>query len=98
MMGDTHDDPTDHSRTTQPRAGIAMKDNLFWPGLILLVLAMLGIISTAAAAAYRHYEWLATTVLIAVLGAVAGALWLFMEQRRVERIEAQWDKARRGPR
>ena len=69
-MGDTHDDPTDHSRTTQPHAGIAMKDNFFWPGLILLVVAMFGLISTAATAAYRHYEWLSTTVLIAVLGAV----------------------------
>jgi hypothetical protein len=83
VMGDTHDDPTDHARTTQPHAGIAMKDNFFWPGLILLVVAMVGLISTAATAAYRHYEWLSTTVLIAVLGAVAGALWLVMENRRV---------------
>ena len=92
-MGDTHDDPTDHARTTQPHAGIAMKDNFFWPGLILLAVATFGLISTAAAAAYRHYEWLSTTVLIAVLGAVAGALWLVMEHRRVTRIEAQWHAA-----
>jgi hypothetical protein len=92
-MGDTHDDPTDHSRTAQPHAGIAMKDNFFWPGLILLVVAMLGLISTAATAAYRHYEWLTTTVLIAILGAVAGALWLVIENRRVKRIEAQWEAA-----
>ena len=98
VMGDTHDDPTDHSRTTQPHAGIAMKDNFFWPGLILLVVAMFGLISTAATAAYRHYEWLSTTVLIAVLGAVAGALWLVMENRRVTRIEAQWDTAHPGSR
>jgi 4-amino-4-deoxy-L-arabinose transferase-like glycosyltransferase len=97
-MGDTNNDPTDHSRTTQPHAGIAMKDNFFWPGLILLVVAMFGLISTAAAAAYRHYEWLSTTVLIAVLGAVAGALWLVMEHRRVTRIEAQWDAAHPGSR
>ena len=32
-MGDTHHDPSDHSRTTQPHAGIVMKDNFFWPGL-----------------------------------------------------------------
>jgi uncharacterized membrane protein len=89
-MGDTHDDPTDHARTTQPHAGIAMKDNFFWPGLILLVVAMLGLISTAAVAAYRHYEWLCTTFLVALLGAVAGALWLLMEHRRVTRIEVQW--------
>ena len=25
-MGDTDHDPTDHSRTTQPHAGIAMKE------------------------------------------------------------------------
>jgi uncharacterized membrane protein len=98
VMGDTHDDPTDHSRTTQPHAGITVKDNFFWPGLILLVVAMFGVISTAAAAAYRHYEWLSTTVLIAVLGAVAGALWLVMELRRVTRIDAQWAAAHPGSR
>src|SRR5882757_5371966 len=97
-MGDTHHDPTDHSRTAQPHAGIAMKDNFFWPGLILLVVSMCGLIGTAAAAAYRQYEWLATTVLIAVLGAVAGALWLAMENRRVMRIEAQWDATHPGSR
>jgi 4-amino-4-deoxy-L-arabinose transferase-like glycosyltransferase len=95
-MGDTHDDPTDHSRITQPHAGIAMKDNFFWPGLILLTVATFGMISTAAAAAYRHYEWLATTVLIAVLGAVAGALWILVEDRRVTRIDER--VARRTPR
>ncbi len=87
MVGDTHHDPTDHSRTTQPHAGIAMKDNFFWPGLILLAVAVFGMISTAAAAAYRHYEWLATTLLIAVLGTVAGTLWLVVEHRRVTRID-----------
>ena len=55
-MGDTHHDPTDHSRTTQPHAGIAMKDNFFWPGLILLAVSAFGMICTAAAAAYRRYE------------------------------------------
>ena len=86
-MGDTHHDPTDHSRTTQPHAGITMKDNFFWPGLILLAVAVSGMISTVAAAAYRHYEWLATTGLVAVLGTVAGALWFVMERRRVTRID-----------
>ena len=44
-MGDTHHDPTDHSRTTQPHAGITMKDNLFWPGFILLAVALSGVIA-----------------------------------------------------
>jgi uncharacterized membrane protein YcjF (UPF0283 family) len=88
-MGDTHNDPTDHSRTTQPHAGIAMKDNFFWPGLILLAVAGAGMMLTVAAAAYQRYEWLATTVLVAVLGTVAGALWFVMELRRVRRIEKE---------
>lgn len=92
-MGDTHHDPTDHSRTTQPHAGLAMKDNFFWPGLILLAVSTFGIISTVVAAAYRHYEWLAATALIAVLGALAGALWIAVEQRRVTGIEKQWHAA-----
>jgi len=86
-MGDTHHDPTDHSRTTQPHAGIVMKDNFFWPGLVLLVVAMFGLISTVVAAAYRDYEWLATTVLVTVLGTVAGVLWRVVENRRVTRVE-----------
>jgi 4-amino-4-deoxy-L-arabinose transferase-like glycosyltransferase len=97
-MGDTHDDPTDHSRTTQPHAGIVLKDNFFWPGLILLAVATLALIGTAAAAAYRHYEWLSTTVFIALLGTVTGALWFVVENRRVTRIEAQWDATRESNR
>jgi uncharacterized membrane protein YqjE len=61
--------------------------------LILLAVSAFGMICTAAAAAYRHYEWLTTTTLIAVLGAVAGALWIVVEQRRVTRIEEQWHAA-----
>jgi hypothetical protein len=49
-----------------------------------------GMISTTAAAAYGHYEWLATTVLVAVLGTVAGALWFVVERRRVARIDERW--------
>ena len=94
VMGDRHHDPTDHFRTTQPHAGITMKDNLLWPGFIPLAVALSGMISTAAVAAYGHYEWLATTVLIAVLGTVAGALWVLVELRRVARIDAQWLRRR----
>jgi uncharacterized membrane protein YcjF (UPF0283 family) len=89
-MGDRHHDPTDHYRTTQPHAGFTMKDNLYWPGFILLVVALGGMISTTAAAAYGHYEWLATTILVAVLGTVAGVLWFLVEYRRVTRIDDQW--------
>ncbi|MCV7257948.1 UsfY protein [Mycobacterium shimoidei] len=67
-----------------------MKDNLFWPGFILLGVATFGIICTVAAAAYERYEWLPTTVLVAVLAAVAAGLWFIVETRRIARIEEQW--------
>lgn len=89
-MGDTHHDPTDYSRTTLPHAGLVMKDNFFWPGLILLAVAAFGMISTAVAASYRHYEWLTTTIVISVLGLIAGALWFVVEHRRVARIEERF--------
>lgn len=101
-MGDTHHDPTDHHRTTQPHAGITMKDNFFWPGLILLAVGTFGMMAAVAAAAYQRYEWLSTTVLIAVLGAIAGVLWMVVENRRVIVIEKHWHaehpdgKARKG--
>jgi uncharacterized membrane protein YcjF (UPF0283 family) len=47
-------------------------------------------ISTTAAAAYGHYDWLATTSLVAVLGTVAGTLWFVVEYRRVARIDERW--------
>jgi len=93
VMGDRHHDPTDHFRTTQPHAGITMKDNLFWPGFILLIVALSGMIGTAVVAAYGHYEWLPTTVLVAVLATVAGALWFVVELRRVTRIDEHWHVA-----
>ncbi|WP_231965210.1 protein UsfY [Mycobacterium sp. E3339] len=96
-MGDRHHDPTDHFRTTQPHAGMTMKDNLLWPGLGLLAVGVAGMISTAAVAAYGHYEWLAMTVLVAVLGTVAGALWCAAERRRVARIDERVGRRRRLP-
>ena len=53
---------------------------------------------TAVAAGYRHYEWLSTTILIAVLGLVAGALWFVVEHRRVTRIDEQYTSQTPKPR
>ena len=89
-MGDTHHDPMDHSRTTHQHAGISMKDNFYWPGLILLAVGMLGMIATVAAAAYQHPELIATTALIAALATTLGTLWLVGERRRVTHIEERW--------
>ncbi|WP_156685725.1 protein UsfY [Mycobacterium sp. Marseille-P9652] len=92
-MGSRHRDPTDHFRTVLPHAGITMKDNLYWPGFILLAVAVSGMIGATVTAAYRHYEWLATTTLVAVLGTIAAAMWFVVETRRVRRIDDRWSIA-----
>jgi protein-S-isoprenylcysteine O-methyltransferase Ste14 len=97
-MGDTHHDPTDHDRTTHQHAGIAVKNNFFWPGFVLLLVAMLGMVSTVVAAAYRQYEWIGTTVLISVLATIAGALWLLVELRHVSGVDQQSVRASDGRR
>jgi hypothetical protein len=89
-MGDTHLDPTDHSRTTQQHCGEAMIDTYFWPGFFLLAVSVLAVIGCVAAAAYRHTELLLTTGSIGAGAAIAGAAWVAMERRRVRRIEARW--------
>lgn len=96
-MGDTNLDPADHFRTAQPHAGLAVKDNFYWPGLILLVVAAFGLTGVVVATAYRRYEWVSTMVLIAVLGAIAATLWFVLENRRVMRIEDQWTADHRLP-
>jgi uncharacterized membrane protein YcjF (UPF0283 family) len=70
-----------------------MKDNFFWPGFILLAVALSGVISTAIAAAYQHYEWLGTTVLVTALATIAGGLWFLLEIRHVGILEEQWERA-----
>lgn len=88
-MGDTHHDPTDRHRSAHPRAGLVMKDNFFWPGFILMAVALNGIIGGVLVAAYQHYEWLTATLLVAALGSIAAALWFIVELRHVAQLEKQ---------
>lgn len=66
-----------------------MKDNFFWPGFILLGFAFFGIIGAVVVGAYQHYEWLTATVLVAILGTTAAALWFVIELRHVTQLEEQ---------
>lgn len=72
-----------------------MKDNFLWAGYALLTIAMFGVIAAVLAAAYRHYEWLAPTVLITVLAVIAGTLWLVVELRHITAIDERWERDRR---
>ena len=89
-MGDTHHDPTDHSRTYQPHAGESMIDVYFWPGFFLIAVGVVAVVAFVAALAYQRPELLVWAGLTAVLTVSGGVSWLGVERRRVRRIEARW--------
>jgi hypothetical protein len=89
-MGDTHRDPTDHSRTHHPYAGESMIDVYFWPGLFLIAVGVLALVGCISALAYRNTDLLIWAGLTAGLTFAGGVSWLAVEHRRVRRIEAQW--------
>ena len=51
---ETDKNPTDHSRTTQPRAGEWFKNARDLPGLASMALAVLALVVCLAAAAYGN--------------------------------------------
>jgi hypothetical protein len=89
-MGDTHIDPTDHSRTHIQHAGESMIDVYFWPGLFLIAVGVVAIVGFIAALAYHQSDLLVWAGVTALLTFGGGISWLAVERRRVRRIEARW--------
>lgn len=89
MKGAYHD-PTDHSRTTQPHAGESMIDTLWFPGLILIGVGVVGLAAIVAAAAYGHQDKVLALALVTGAVVTAGGLLIALERRRVKRIEKRW--------
>ncbi|HUO36380.1 MAG TPA: protein UsfY [Mycobacterium sp.] len=92
-MGDTYQDPVDHSRTHHQHAGESMIDTYSWPGFFLLAVGLIALAGCVAAAAYHHSEWLLTAGVVALATVGAGSAWLAIEHRRVRRNEARWHAA-----
>lgn len=91
---DTQKNPTDHSRTTQPRAGEWFKDPRDVPGPVLIAIGVLAVVFCLAAAAngyaaYGYTGWAISMGLVAILVGTAGAAWLLVEDRRLRRVEAE---------
>lgn len=85
----THDH-TDHCRTTQPRAGEWLKNGRGVPGIAIMAVGVLAVVSGDAGAAYRSPAW-SLAMGVAALGALSvGAGWVFAEGRRVRRVEIRW--------
>jgi len=95
-MKGAHRDPIDHSRTTMPRAGESMIDTLWFPGLILIALGVVGLAAIVAAAAYGNMSLVLPIALVAGALTTAGGGLIALEHRRVLRIERTWQADHRS--
>jgi hypothetical protein len=89
-MADTSPDPVDHARTTRQHAGESMKNGANAPGLALLAAGVIATVVCLAAMATGYDSVAVVAALIAILGYIAGAVWLAVAHRRVRAIEQQW--------
>lgn len=89
MKGAYHD-PVDHARTCQPRAGESFIDTLWFPGLLLIALGVVGLAAIVAAAAYGQGHLVLPLALVTGAVVTAGGGLIALEHRRVLRIERLW--------
>lgn len=79
--------PVDHYRTANPRAGEWFKNTRDLLGLLLLALGVVGVVACLAAAAHQRTQLAIGTGIAAGLALACGAVWLYIEGRRIGRIE-----------
>ncbi|BCI51676.1 hypothetical protein NIIDNTM18_09540 [Mycolicibacterium litorale] len=89
-MKGAHHDPIDHSRTCQPRAGESFIDTLWFPGLVLIALGVIGLAAIVASAAYGQTDLVLPLALVTGAVVTAGGGLIALEHRRVLRIERLW--------
>ncbi len=87
---DNHQHSTDYSRTTQPRAGEWFKNSRDLLGLFLLAAGVVAVVMCLAAAAHGKTDSAIGAGIGAVIALTGGAAWLFIEGRRIRRIDVQW--------
>jgi hypothetical protein len=89
-MGDTYRDPVDHLRTTRPLAGESLIDVLHWPGYLMVVAGVIGVVGSLAAFGTGHDQQGMTAGVLAVAVTVLGLVWLAIEHRRIRKIADRW--------
>lgn len=87
-MADTSEDPVDHSRTHMPRAGESMKDARSLPGYVAIGLAVAAFCGCLGASAVGNITWAVPLGVVALVVAIAGGMWVYLEHRRAARIAA----------
>lgn len=89
-----HHDPVDHARTYHPRAGESMIA-LWFPGLLLIALGVIGLAAIVASAAYGESHLVLPLALVTGAIVTAGGGLIAIEHRRVLRIERLWQSEHR---
>ena len=89
-MGDTSNDPVDHSRTTRQHAGETMKNGFNAPGLILMAVAILSMVLALASFATGHSSPGLAATAVAAVALFAGGGWLYVAHRQVREQEVRW--------
>ncbi|MDT5012611.1 MAG: hypothetical protein QOH57_4228 [Mycobacterium sp.] len=84
-MTERPDDPTDHARTSVPRAGEAMKDKRGLGGYALLGIGVVCIAICLGAAAMGAAGWAIGAGIAAVVAVGGGSVWVYLQRRRVAR-------------
>lgn len=89
-MGDDAKDPVDHARTTRPHAGESLKNTASMPALIVFGLALAAFVTCLAMFATGNTTPAVVLACLALVGFAAAGIWLYLEHRRVRRIEDRW--------
>jgi hypothetical protein len=89
MVDIGENDPTDHARTTMPRAGEAMKDAAGLYGYALLGLAILAFVACLTAGAMGYHGWMVVAGVVALVSVAGGAVRVYARRRHIARLAYQ---------
>ncbi|MCK0173800.1 LapA family protein [Mycolicibacterium sp. F2034L] len=67
-----------------------MIDTLWFPGLLLIAVGVVGLAAIVAAAAYGYTQWVLPLALVTGAVVTAGGGLIALEHRRVLRVERLW--------
>lgn len=95
-MGDTFHDPVDHVRTTRSHAGESLINVRSWPGYLLIVAGVVAVFRCLVTFGTGHSDRGVIAGAIAIVALPSGLVWLWVEHRRVRRIEDRWQDEHPG--
>ena len=86
----TSNDPVDHQRTSRPLVGQALKSPAKEPALLLMAVGLVAYGIFLTSLAHRVYQTGLIAAVISLVAISAGGAWLWIEARRVRKLESDW--------